>query len=426
VSETRDAAGAGVAYLVTYYPTVSHTFIRREIEGVRAAGVRVQTISVRRPGEHDIRSDADRRERASTEYILGEAASKSTLARAHRRLVARHPVAYLRGFVVALRTGPSQLRARVWQLFYFAEAVRLVDLMQTSAVRHVHVHFSNNAADVARLAVTMGSAIEPGHPWSWSLSVHGPTEFANVPGVDLAAKVESASFIACITDFCRSQLMALVDPSHWAKMHVVHMGVDLAKYPSRAAERLEHDPAMLRVLFVGRLVPEKGVLLMLDVAEELRERGGVEIVMVGAGPMRDELDRQIKNRGLNEIIRLVGAIGQDDLPDWYGWADVFCLPSFNEGLPVVLMEALLTEAAVVTTAIAGIPELVRTGETGIVVPAGRSDLVARAIEQLMDDPALRRELGAAGRRAVEADFDAAKAGRAIAGLHLAEDARLRA
>jgi len=405
----------GVAYLVTYYPTVSHTFIRREIEAVRAAGVRVETISVRRPGEHDIRSAADRRESESTRYILG--GGSPAILQAHRKLAARHPAAYLRGLAAAMRTGPRQLRARVWQLFYFAEAVRLVDIMRDEGLRHVHVHFSNNAADIARLAVTMGSAIEPAKPWAWSFSVHGPTEFSNVDKADLAAKVRSADFVAAITDFARSQLMALVEPSHWAKMHVVHMGVDLDRYPSRAAERLERTEGGLHVLFVGRLVPEKGVLLMLDVAEQLRAQPGIEIVMVGAGPMREELERQIERRGLGGVVRLVGAVGQDDLPDWYGWADVFCLPSFNEGLPVVLMEALLTEAAVVTTAIAGIPELVRTGDTGIVVPAGRADLVADAIESLFADPEHRRALGAAGRRAVVADFDAAEAGRRIAELH---------
>jgi colanic acid/amylovoran biosynthesis glycosyltransferase len=418
---TADPAPSGVVYLVTYYPTVSHTFIRREIEAVRAAGVRVETVSVRRPANDDIRSAADRRESASTRYILG--GSKSEIVRAHRKLALRHPSAYLRGLAAALRTGAPQLRSRAWQLFYFAEAVRLVEIMRDEELRHVHVHFSNNAADIARLAVTMGTAIDPTKPWAWSFSVHGPTEFSNVDKVDLAAKVRSAEFVACITDFARSQLMAIVDPSHWSKMHVVHMGVDLERYPSRAAERLERGKNRsdgsdgLHVLFVGRLVPEKGVLLMLDVAEQLRAHPGVEIVMVGAGPMHDELERQIKRRGLGSVVRLVGAVGQDDLPDWYGWADVFCLPSFNEGLPVVLMEALLTEAAVVTTAIAGIPELVRTGDTGIVVPAGRADLVADAIEALIADPDRRRALGAAGRRAVVADFDAAAAGRRIAELH---------
>jgi colanic acid/amylovoran biosynthesis glycosyltransferase len=399
---------------VAYYPKISHTFIRREIEAAREAGLRVEAISVRRPGDDEIRSEADSRESASTLYILD--GNKGQILRAHAHLVSRHPKAYFAALAHALHTGPAQLRRRVWQLFYFAEAVQLVALMRAGGVRHVHVHFSNNAADIARLAVVIGSASEPDQRWSWSLTVHGPTEFSNVTGVDLAAKVHSASFVACISDFCRSQLMAIVEPSDWAKMHVVHMGVDVERYPPRADERATRTTDSLRVLFVGRLVPEKGVPLLLDVAERIAADRHVEFAIVGAGPLEASLATGIERRGLADRVRLIGAVGQDDLPEWYGWADVFCLPSFAEGLPVVLMEAMLSQLPVITTAIAGIPELVKDDDTGVLVPAGRIDLLVAAIERLADEPASRRRLGEAGRRAVERDFDAAVNGRLMADL----------
>lgn len=374
---------------------------------------------MRRPGANEIQSEADARESASTHYLLD--GNSAQILRAHVRLATLHPKAYFAGLMQALRTGPRQVRRRVWQLFYFAEAVQLVAMMRAVDVRHVHVHFSNNAADIARLAVTIGSRLEPEHPWTWSLTVHGPTEFSNVTGVDLAAKVHAASFVACISDFCRSQLMAIVEPSDWAKMHIVHMGVDVERYPPRADEREVRATDSVRVLFVGRLVPEKGVPLLLDVAERIAADRPtadhqVEFAIVGAGPLEASLAAGIERRGLADQVRLIGAVGQDDLPQWYGWADVFCLPSFAEGLPVVLMEAMLSQLPVVTTAIAGIPELVHDDDTGVLVPAGRVDLLVAAIERMADEPATRRRLGGAGRRAVERDFDATVNGRLMAEL----------
>ena len=395
---------------MAYYPKISHTFIRREIEAARAAGLRIESFSVRRPGANEIQSEADARELASTRYLLD--GNSGQIVRAHVRLLTRHPKAYVAGLSQALHTGPRQLRRRVWQLFYFAEAVQLVALMRAVDVRHVHVHFSNNAADIARLAVTIGSTLEPAQQWTWSLTVHGPTEFSNVTGVDLAAKVHAASFVACISDFCRSQLMAIVEPSDWAKMHVVHMGVDVERYPPRADERETRASDSVKVLFVGRLVAEKGVPLLLDVAARLAaDRPGaeqrVEFAIVGAGPLEASLASGIERRGLADRVKLVGAVGQDDLPQWYGWADVFCLPSFAEGLPVVLMEALALGRPAISTYVAGIPELIQDGVTGWLIPAGSIDALAQSIERVLETPGeTLARIGAAGAAAVATRHDA--------------------
>jgi glycosyltransferase involved in cell wall biosynthesis len=412
------AVAEPVAYLVSYYPIISHTFIRREVEAVRAAGTPVQTFSVRRPADSEILSDADRREMSSTTFIMDDS---KAIIRSHVTMVLRHPRAYLATLGRALRTGPATPQARLKQLFYFAEAVRLVDLMRARQLRRLHVHFANNAADIARLATGLGTSISRGEPWSWSISVHGPTEFSNLDKADLAAKVRDASFVACISDFCRSQVMAVLSPTEWPKLHVVHMGVDLDRFPPRSDHRRAESAVRLRVLFVGRLVPEKGVPLLLDTAAILRERGvDIDLKIVGSGPLRAELETGVIARDLVDSVRLVGPVGQDELPARYAWADVFCLPSFSEGLPVVLMEALLCEVPVVTTAIAAIPELVRDGETGLLVPAGRPDLLADALERLAHDPQLRQQLGRAGRAAVLRDFDGAANGAALAAVFAAE------
>jgi colanic acid/amylovoran biosynthesis glycosyltransferase len=400
-----------VAYLVSHYPTISHTFIRREVEALRAAGVPVTTFSVHRPADAEILSAADRREIAGTTFVLGDNAG---IARSHLRTMLRHPGAYLATLAHALRTGQATPQARLKQFFYFGEAIRLFDLMRARQLRWLHVHFPNNAADIARLVTHLGTLIEPAHPWSWSISLHGPTEFSNVEKADLAAKVRSAAFVACISDFCRSQVMAESEPIDWPKLHIVHMGVDVDRFqPKSVAD--PHD--RLRVLFVGRLVAEKGVPLLLDAATMLRDRGvDFELEIVGAGPLEPALRLGISRRGLADVVSLSGPIGQDDLPARYAWADVFCLPSFAEGLPVVLMEAMMCELPVVTTAIAAIPELVHDGETGLLVSAGRPDLIADAIQRLALDPALREKLGAAGRTAVLKEHDGMVNGAALAAI----------
>jgi glycosyltransferase involved in cell wall biosynthesis len=250
----------------------------------------------------------------------------------------------------------------------------------------------------------MGRAEEgPDAGWAWSFSMHGPTEFDDVLGHDLPAKIESASWIACISDYCRTRLQELVAPSHWSKMSIVRMGVDSTRFLPVERTRVDGDP--LRVLFVGRLVPEKGPDVLIDAAEALYAQGiPVELSIAGGGVLAEALERKAQNSPAADTIRLLGPVGQDDIRDWYAWADVFCLPSFAEGVPVVLMEAMSMELPVVSTPIAGIPELIRDGESGILVPPGRVEELAQALSRLSRDPALRRDMGAAGRRRVLEEF----------------------
>lgn len=402
-----------VAYLVSQYPAISHSFIEREVHGLRDRGVEVHTFSIRACPESELRSEQMRADAAATTLVKD--APKLAIADAHRRLLAREPRAYSKLFARAARTGELTARARLWQAFYFAEAVMLHDDMERRGLHHVHVHFPNVAADVARLTVELGRMLDgEDSPWRWSMSIHGPTEFENVVRADLAAKVEHADGVAAITDFARSQLMRLTDPEHWSKIAKVRMSVDPSRYLPPADGRRDHG-GPLRLLSVGRLVPEKGSPVLVDAVRRLREQGiDTEVRLVGAGPLEPLLRREIAAAGLEDRIRLLGLVGQDDLPEQYHWADVFVLPSFQEGLPVVLMEALATELPVVTTRIAGIAELVQDGTMGAVVSPGRSDLIADAVAQLASvGPEGRRERGRAGRQAVLDDYTTASTAAAM-------------
>jgi len=420
---TDRAPRVRVAYLVSRYPALSHSFIEREVLALRALGAEVHTFSVR-PSPVDAQlSVTSQREAEGTYALLGR--PRRDYLRAHGSLWRRAPRAWWAGVRAAMRTGPGGLKPRVWQMFYLAEAVLLGERMRELGLRHVHVHFANNGADVARSVVTMGRAEEGADAgWKWSFSMHGPTEFEDPEGHDLPAKVRSAEHIACISDFCRDQLRQLSAPEHWAKMSIVRMGVDASRFApdpgAREAGAEEQDAAPLRILFVGRLVPEKGPNILVDAVEHLHGAGvPVELVVAGAGVLAEDLARQVEASPARDSIRLLGPVGQDDLRQWYAWADVFCLPSYAEGVPVVLMEAMSMELPVVSTRIAGIPELIRDGETGLLVPPGQREALVHALKDLAEHPDLRRSLGVAGRRRVEEEFQPGPNARRLLSLFTA-------
>ena len=396
--------GAGelrVGYLASTHPAISQAFIQREVDGLRALGVDVTTFSVRPTPQAQLLDTTMLAEAERTTVLQGD---RAAVAVAVGEAVRERAGGFARVLARALRTGDRTLRTRTWQAFYLAEAARLHSAMRAQGLRQLHVHFANNAADIARLTIALGRALDgPDAGWCWSFSMHGPTEFEAVDRFDLAGKVRDADAVACISDFARSQLMRLVDPPAWNKLHIVRMSVDLETFKPPETDRQHDGP--FRVLSVGRLVPEKGAPLLLEALARLRDRGiDVHARIAGGGELEPYLRRQTTELGLSGSVELLGPVSQETVRDLYQWADTFCLPSFQEGLPVVLMEAMATELPVVTTAIAGIPELVVDDETGVLVSAGRADLVADGLARLAAEPAERQRLGRAARDRVVAEF----------------------
>jgi colanic acid/amylovoran biosynthesis glycosyltransferase len=261
----------------------------------------------------------------------------------------------------------------------------------------------NVGADVAMLAGALGDRIEPGRGWGFSLTLHGPDELFDVRHFRLATKAQRAAFVVCISDFTRSQLMAICPPETWPKLHVVHVGIPLRRFARRQGQTQEKPT---RLLFVGRLVAQKGQAVLLEAVELLTERGrDVELVLAGDGPMRATLEQLAERMGTAARISFLGAVGQEEIPALYEDASIFCLPSFAEGLPTVLMEALAMELPVISTRINGAPELVRDGETGLLVTPGRADEMAAAIARLIDDPSLAAQLARRGKDVVIREFD---------------------
>lgn len=397
-----------IGYLTSRYPAVSHAFLVREVRALRAAGVEVETLSIRRAADAELLSATDREENGTTFAVLPIPVTR--LVAIHLSAFAGRPGRYLRTLVRALALAPPGLRGALWQLFYFAEAIVLWDHCRRAGVRHVHAQFADAATDAAMLLAHFGG---PG--WSWSLAVHGPVEFYDVRLYRLAEKLRSARLAVAISDFGRSQLMTLVPEERWADLHVVRCGIEPDVFD--VVDRSDREGGDVEVLCVGRLIELKGQSLLVEAVAELRDRGvSVRATLVGDGPKRGDLARLARRRGVGDAVTFAGAVGQDAIREHYARADVFCLPSFAEGVPVVLMEAMAVGLPVVTTRIMGIPELVEDGVSGSLVAPGRLDELVRALEALAGDAGLRARLGAAGRAKVVSDYDVRRSGERLAAI----------
>jgi glycosyltransferase involved in cell wall biosynthesis len=404
-SDPHNASSHRVAYVVSHYPHVSHVFVQREVRALRDLGFEVRVFSVHRAKPEEILSDIDAEEAATTRSLFP--LDVPQFARAHLRAFVRSPRGYLDTLRYALRRSPRGGRARLWQLFYFIEAIVVWHASARLGIRHLHAHFANVAADVAWLATEFGRRSGDGR-WQWSFTMHGSVEFWDVDRFNLSRKVAAAALVLCISDFTRAQLMALTEPRYWPELEVVHCGVDLEHYsPPSTLGRDDNRP--LEVLTVGRLSPEKGQFVLLDAVAQLRREGvDVHLTIVGDGPLRIELAAHAAQVGIDRMVTFAGAVGQDRMPSFFRAADIYCQPSFNEGIPVVLMEAMASGLPVVSSAVGAIAELVVEGETGLLVPAARSNALADALRLLAGSAELRAVMGARGRAVVERDFDSEK------------------
>lgn len=394
-----------VAYLNTHYPKISHTFIEREIQAVRRAGVEIETFSIRLPAPSDLLSQAHRDERDRTTYLLD---SPARLLLGLCRALTRFPIGCLRGLHAAQRLSPPGFGPRALHLAYFAEAARLVVELAHRRISHIHVHMANNGAMVALLACRIDPTL------SYSLTIHGSAEFFDVHRLALGTKAAGASFVRCISNFCRAQVMAWSDPAAWDRFRVVHCGVDLDRFSP-----VEHPglDGPLRLLTIGRLEPIKGYPLLLDALHTLRASGlDATLSMIGDGPMRPLLRERIRALDLSNAVTLVGPVGQDEIGAHLDAAHALVVSSFMEGIPVVLMEAMAKGLPVVTTAVGGVPELVDDGVSGFLTRTGSSDDLATALRRLADARPRFRSIGQAGRERVRDEFNIETIGSLMADL----------
>ena len=393
-----------LAYLMSQYPYASTTFIRREIVELERLGFTIDRIAIR-PTEHPLRDENDLAEAAKTSCIL--AAGPVTLLLDVLRTLVTRPVAFARALALTWKMARRSPRGLIVHLAYLAEACTARRWMDARKVEHVHAHFATNPTAVAMLTRTLGGP-------TYSFTVHGPEDFDLAHSLSLDEKIGRARFVVAISHFARSQLCRWCGHADWPKIQIVRCGVTQAFLDAPATP----VPVEPRLLNIGRLTPAKGQLLLVEAAHRLDQEGLRFVIdLVGDGELRGPLEALIARYGLGDQVRLLGWQTEVEVREHLLRARALVLPSFAEGLPVVLMEALALGRPVIATTIAGVSELVRDGDNGWLIPAGSVEALVDALrEVLAARPERLALMGRSGAERVSHQHDVAAEARKLAGL----------
>lgn len=383
-----------MGYLLSQYPAISHTFFLHEVLGLRARGVHIETASINRPDRPSASLPPLEEAEARRTYYVKDGRWRRVLPKL-LEVVLAHPAVVVRGLFAVLTIKNLRIRERAFWFFYLAEALLVGRWMKRRNLQHLHVHFGGSVA-----AVGMLTSIAWKLPYS--LTIHGPEELLNAESYRLKEKLAQAKFVFCISDFCRSQLYALTPSSEWHKFSVIRLGVDplVLTPPSKPANAAGRGDT-LKLVCIGRMVAAKGHQILLEAVMLLRERDiPLEVTLIGGGPELNHLQHFVAQNGLTDVVTFTQALSHPQTLAHLRRADLFALSSFAEGVPVALMEAMSLGLPCVSTSIAGIPELIRNGVDGLLVPPANALAFANALEMVIVDPVLRRSLGASARQRI--------------------------
>ena len=390
-------------YLVNRYPTPSHAFIRREIRALEELGNEVLRVSIQ-PPDADLPDEDDRAEALKTLTLLGGGAIGLFLELIYAAIT--RPLRSLNATCLALRLGWRSDRGLIRHGAYLAEACKLTRIAKREKIDHIHAHFGTNPPLICTLAKAIGCV-------GFSFTVHGPEEFDRPIALKLREKIRAARFTIAISSFGRGQLWRWCDKRDRGSVEIVRCGVDAAF--------LDEEPTPIstapRLVFIGRLCPQKAPWVLLQAAEILAKDGAdFELNILGDGELEDETRAFVEQHGLSQRVHFHGRVSAAEVRAALESSRALVLPSFAEGLPVVLMEALSRGRPVITTAIAGIPELVRDGQEGWLVPSGDAAALASAMREALElSPRELAAMGARGRARVAEQHSAIKEA-----AHLAE------
>ncbi len=380
-----------IGYFMSAYPMTSTTFIPNEMRALEAEGVTIERYAIRH-WDQPLVEPRDLEEQARTRYLLtGRTAG---LVGTFLAEIFTNPLGVARAlgpWIQLIRNAGGRM---IRHTAYLMEAASLRRLTARDGVGHLHVHFSTNPTAVAMLCRHMGGP-------SYSFTVHGPDELVDPSASSLALKVHHAASVVAITHFCRMTLILAAGMQAWDKIHIVRCGLELTNFPVSDAP---FDTQT--IVCVGRLCPQKGqVLIPGAVAEIADKHPDLKVVLIGDGESRPAIEAEIARLGLQDKIELAGWAANAEVRKRVGNARALLLPSFAEGLPIVLMEALALGRPVITTYIAGIPELVDE-DCGWIVPASDQEALIQALDDCLSaKPEALARMGAEGRRRIEAGHD---------------------
>jgi glycosyltransferase involved in cell wall biosynthesis len=385
-----------ISYFTSSYPRATDTFIQREVIGLRAAGLDVLTSALREPEGANNVSPLILSERKQTTYFLPTNIIKLLVLNLKGLLTA--PVAYFRALKLAFKTRRPGIKGTLYQLFYFQEALLLAKFLEINKVEHLHNHFGDSGGMVTMLASQLSGV-------GYSITFHGPHIFFEPTLLALREKVKYAKFIVCISNYCRSQMMLFSDAEDWHKLKIVHCGIDINSYTiSQQPEK--HTDKLVKLLYVGRLAAEKGVPVLLRSLIALKNEGHeFHLTLLGDGPERAALEAEVKAQGLEQMVHFGGFASQETVRSTLQASDVFILPSFAEGVPVSLMEAMACGVPVIGTNVGGVTELIEHGVSGLVVAPSDEVALKNAIFCYLSNSALRESVKQAARKVVESHFN---------------------
>ncbi len=366
-----------IAYLVNKYPKVSHSFIRREIAALEAIGLSVARFSIR-SCESELVDPKDKLEFQKTQIVL-DVGLLGLLVNFMGFAIAK-PISLFRGIYLALKIGWKSDAGILRHLIYLLEACVLCHWLQKEQITHIHSHFGTNSTTVAMLCNVIGGI-------SYSFTVHGPEEFDRADNIALTEKINHAKFVVAICSFGRSQLYRWCDYQQWQKIHLIRCGVDEDYFsqPETFVANIASD--IPNLVCVGRLCEQKGQILLLQSIKALAEEGfELLLTLVGDGELRSQIEALIREYDLEKQVKITGWASGTQVQNHIINARALILPSFAEGLPVVLMEAFALHRPVISTYVAGIPELVQSDVNGWLVPAGSVEELTSAIREVLRMP----------------------------------------
>ncbi|MBK8815981.1 MAG: glycosyltransferase family 4 protein [Methylococcaceae bacterium] len=360
-----------LAYFVNQYPKVSHSFIRREIMALEKLGYEIERFALR-TDKDELVDPLDQDELKKTRYILKERPDK--ILAAFLKTIATSPLLFFIALKTACRLGLHSERGLIMHLIYLVEACLFLQWQRASAISHVHAHFGTNSTTVVMLAYLLGGS-------GYSFTVHGPEEFDKPEFIHLSEKIIHSRFVVAISSYGRSQLFRWIPSSAWHKVKVVHCGLD-SSFLNNQEQKI--PPGTRQLLCIGRLCEQKGQLLLLEAVKQLQDEGvDFNLILAGDGPMRKDIEAKIAEYRIQSV-EITGWIGSDKVKQLLLESRAMVLPSFAEGLPVVIMEALALRRPVISTYVAGIPELIQPGKNGWLVPPGDVDALKHAIKELLN------------------------------------------
>jgi glycosyltransferase involved in cell wall biosynthesis len=396
VAELDSIAPVGV--LMSRFPSVTETFILREMIEMERQLQPVRLVPMLKETPPVIHEAA----RPWTERALYTPYLNVAILGANLRALLRHPLRYLwllARLIAGTITSPDVF---VRTLAVFPKSVFLAQELEREGVRHIHAHFATHPSTMALIIATLSNV-------TFSFTVHAHD--IQINRALLRWKLRETKFVRSISDFNKRFLEKLYPKETAGKIEVIHVGIETDQYANARAATQDGEAGNRKLLCVAAHRPYKGLPYLIEACALLRDEGvAVDCDVVGHGPMYEELAALIRARGVGDVIRLAGPKPQEEVTRMMSEAALFVLPSIiaadgqMEGIPVALMEAMASGRAVISTSIAGIPELVENGVSGVLVPPANARALADAIRNLLADPERARRMGERGREKVRAEF----------------------